>query len=211
MDELRHGHQLSIPWTRAGRARHYYRRTPCAWFGDAGDDGEFTSSTSRTISGHVDFTCECPRVRLPPARALCQVDATMQGVARHNATLAANANLDIAINKTTFLRSPRGGEGVSRGPSRPMTQCLSRARPARGIQATFSRPSPILSAAAGGCQGNAQGPQNPDSHFDEYRGVVAGARALDGSIKRATTWCMMQAPADTFLPSGDGGSLGDPA
>ena len=173
------------------------------------DDGETYQFNLIDTPGHVDFTYEVSRSLAACEGAVLVVDAT-QGVEAQtvsNATLAMNANLDIvpAINKID-LPSAHPDEvktEIEDDLAIPADDavCVS-GKTGEGIHDLLESIVFLISPP----KGDANAPLKAlilDSYFDEYRGVVATVRVLDGSIKKGDTLRMMQAKGD-FLVDGVG-------
>ena len=173
------------------------------------DDGETYQFNLIDTPGHVDFTYEVSRSLAACEGAVLVVDAT-QGVEAQtvsNATLAMNANLDIvpAINKID-LPSAHPDEvktEIEDDLAIPADDavCVS-GKTGEGIHDLLESIVFLISPP----KGDANAPLKAlilDSYFDEYRGVVATVRVIDGSIKKGDTLRMMQAEGD-FLVDGVG-------
>ena len=173
------------------------------------DDGDVYQFNLIDTPGHVDFTYEVSRSLAACEGAVLVVDAT-QGVEAQtvsNATLAMNANLDIvpAINKIDLpsahplevkqeiedelaidsadavLVSGKTGEGIH-----DLLESI-----VYTISAPTTTPGAPLKALI------------LDSYFDEYRGVIATVRVIDGFITAGQNLHMM-AVGDDFLCDGVG-------
>ena len=173
------------------------------------DDGDVYQFNLIDTPGHVDFTYEVSRSLAACEGAVLVVDAT-QGVEAQtvsNATLAMNANLDIvpAINKIDLpsahplevkqeiedelaidsadavLVSGKTGEGIH-----DLLESI-----VYTISAPTCTPGAPLKALI------------LDSYFDEYRGVIATVRVIDGFITAGQNLHMM-AVGDDFLCDGVG-------
>lgn len=173
------------------------------------DDGETYQFNLIDTPGHVDFTYEVSRSLAACEGAVLVVDAT-QGVEAQtvsNANLAMNADLDIvpAINKIDL---------PSAHPDEVKTEiedelaipaddavCVS-GKTGEGIHDLLEAIVFLVSPP----KGDPSAPLKAlilDSYFDEYRGVVATVRVLDGSIKKGDILRMMQGGED-FLVDGVG-------
>jgi len=173
------------------------------------DDGDVYQFNLIDTPGHVDFTYEVSRSLAACEGAVLVVDAT-QGVEAQtvsNATLAMNANLDIVptINKIDLpsahpleikqeiedelaidsadavLVSGKTGEGIH-----DLLESI-----VYTISAPTTTPGAPLKALI------------LDSYFDEYRGVIATVRVIDGFITAGQNLHMM-AVGDDFLCDGVG-------
>ncbi len=139
--------------------------------------------------GHVDFTYEVSRSLQACEGALLVVDAA-QGIEAQtlaNAYLAIENNLEIVpvVNKIDLplgrsrTASPRRSPTCSA--ARPTTRSGSRPRPATAWPRCSTRSSQRIPAPAGD-------PDAParalifDSSYDQYRGVVAFVRVVDGRL-----------------------------
>ena len=173
------------------------------------DDGETYQFNLIDTPGHVDFTYEVSRSLAACEGAVLVVDAT-QGVEAQtvsNANLAMNADLDIvpAINKID-LPSAHPDEvktEIEDELAIPADDAvLVSGKTGEGIHdllesIVFLNKPPT---------GDAEAPLKAlilDSYFDEYRGVVAMVRVLDGHIRKGDQLLMMQRGED-FLVDGVG-------
>ena len=156
------------------------------------DDGETYQFNLIDTPGHVDFTYEVSRSLAACEGAVLVVDAT-QGVEAQtvsNANLAMNADLDIvpAINKIDL---------PSAHPDEVKTEIED-----EGIHDLLESIVFLIKPPTG----DAEAPLKAlilDSYFDEYRGVVAMVRVLDGHIRKGDQLLMMQRGED-FLVDGVG-------
>ena len=173
------------------------------------DDGEVYQFNLIDTPGHVDFTYEVSRSLAACEGAVLVVDAT-QGVEAQtvsNANLAMNANLDIvpAINKID-LPSAHPEEVKQEieddlAISAEDAVCVS-GKTGEGIHDLLEAIVFLVSPP----KGDATAPLKAlilDSYFDEYRGVVATVRVLDGHIRKGEQLRMMQKGED-FLADGVG-------
>ena len=173
------------------------------------DDGEVYQFNLIDTPGHVDFTYEVSRSLAACEGAVLVVDAT-QGVEAQtvsNANLAMNANLDIvpAINKID-LPSAHPEEVKQEieddlAISAEDAVCVS-GKTGEGIHDLLEAIVFLVSPP----KGDATAPLKAlilDSYFDEYRGVVATVRVLDGHIRKGEQLRMMQRGED-FLADGVG-------
>ena len=173
------------------------------------DDGETYQFNLIDTPGHVDFTYEVSRSLAACEGAVLVVDAT-QGVEAQtvsNANLAMNANLDIvpAINKID-LPSAHPDEvklEIEDELAIPADDavCVS-GKTGEGIHDLLEAIVFLISPPSG----DAEGPLKAlilDSYFDEYRGVVATVRVIDGRIRKGDQLVMMQ-KGHGFLVDGVG-------
>ena len=140
--------------------------------------------------GHVDFTYEVSRSLQACEGALLVVDAA-QGIEAQtlaNAYLAIENNLEIVpvVNKIDLPQAdPDGAVGRGRRPDRRRrrpTCCASRRRPGRASRTCSTRSS------SGSRRRPATRDAPPralifDSSYDQYRGVVAFVRVVDGVFR----------------------------
>ncbi len=173
------------------------------------DDGQTYQFNLIDTPGHVDFTYEVSRSLAACEGAVLVVDAT-QGVEAQtvsNANLAMNANLDIvcAINKIDLPSAHP--EEVKQEIEDELaidaedSVCIS-GKTGEGVHDLLEAIVYLVSPPTG----DADAPLRAlilDSYFDEYRGVVATVRVLDGAIRFADRLRMMQANTD-FLVDGVG-------
>ncbi|WP_102372335.1 translation elongation factor 4 [Enorma phocaeensis] len=173
------------------------------------DDGETYQFNLIDTPGHVDFTYEVSRSLAACEGAVLVVDAT-QGVEAQtvsNANLAMNADLDIvpAINKID-LPSAHPEEvkiEIEDELAIPADDavCVS-GKTGEGIHDLLEAIVFLISPPAG----DADAPLKAlilDSYFDEYRGVVATVRVIDGRIRKGDQLVMMQ-KGHGFLVDGVG-------
>ncbi|MCK6470378.1 MAG: translation elongation factor 4 [Planctomycetes bacterium] len=140
--------------------------------------------------GHVDFSYEVSRSLAACEGALLLVDAT-QGVEAQtvaNAMLAQNHKLDIipVLNKVDLASAQinETAEEVEQGLGLPQEECiLASAKTGQGLddilEAVVTRIRPP--------QGDAEKPLRAlifDCYYDDYKGVIAYIRIVDGSIKK---------------------------
>lgn len=173
------------------------------------DDGETYQFNLIDTPGHVDFTYEVSRSLAACEGAVLVVDAT-QGVEAQtvsNASLAMNADLDIvpAINKIDLpsAHPEEVKEEIEDELAIPADDavCVS-GKTGEGIHDLLEAIVFLVSPP----RGDADEPLKAlilDSYFDEYRGVVATVRVLDGCIKKGQSLRMMQGGED-FLVDGVG-------
>ena len=147
--------------------------------------------------GHVDFTYEVSRSLEACEGVLLVVDAT-QGVEAQtvaNAIMAVNANLEIVplINKIDLPAADpeRVRHEIEEGLAIPADEAiLTSGKTGEGVddvlEAVVARiPSPV---------GDQSAPLSAlifDSYFDEYRGVVALIRVVDGVVRKGDEVTMM--------------------
>ena len=173
------------------------------------DDGETYQFNLIDTPGHVDFTYEVSRSLAACEGAVLVVDAT-QGVEAQtvsNASLAMNADLDIvpAINKID-LPSAHPDEvktEIEDELAIPADDAvLVSGKTGEGIRDLLESIVFLIKPPTG----DAEAPLKAlilDSYFDEYRGVVAMVRVLDGHIRKGDQLLMMQRGED-FLVDGVG-------
>ena len=173
------------------------------------DDGETYQFNLIDTPGHVDFTYEVSRSLAACEGAVLVVDAT-QGVEAQtvsNANLAMNADLDIvpAINKID-LPSAHPDEvktEIEDELAIPADDAvLVSGKTGEGIHDLLESIVFLIKPPTG----DAEVPLKAlilDSYFDEYRGVVAMVRVLDGHIRKGDQLLMMQRGED-FLVDGVG-------
>ena len=173
------------------------------------DDGETYQFNLIDTPGHVDFTYEVSRSLAACEGAVLVVDAT-QGVEAQtvsNASLAMNADLDIvpAINKID-LPSAHPDEvktEIEDELAIPADDAvLVSGKTGEGIHDLLESIVFLIKPPTG----DAEAPLKAlilDSYFDEYRGVVAMVRVLDGHIRKGDQLLMMQRGED-FLVDGVG-------
>ena len=173
------------------------------------DDGETYQFNLIDTPGHVDFTYEVSRSLAACEGAVLVVDAT-QGVEAQtvsNANLAMNANLDIvpAINKIDLpsAHPEEVKEEIEEDLAIPADDavCVS-GKTGEGIHDLLEAIVFLIAPPSG----DAGAPLKAlilDSYFDEYRGVVATVRVIDGRIRKGDTLRMMQRGED-FLVDGVG-------
>ena len=173
------------------------------------DDGETYQFNLIDTPGHVDFTYEVSRSLAACEGAVLVVDAT-QGVEAQtvsNASLAMNADLDIvpAINKID-LPSAHPDEvktEIEDELAIPADDAvLVSGKTGEGIHDLLESVVFLIKPPTG----DAEAPLKAlilDSYFDEYRGVVAMVRVLDGHIRKGDQLLMMQRGED-FLVDGVG-------
>ena len=173
------------------------------------DDGETYQFNLIDTPGHVDFTYEVSRSLAACEGAVLVVDAT-QGVEAQtvsNANLAMNADLDIvpAINKID-LPSAHPDEvktEIEDELAIPADDAvLVSGKTGEGIHDLLESIVFLIKPPTG----DAEAPLKAlilDSYFDEYRGVVAMVRVLDGHIRKGDQLLMMQRGED-FLVDGVG-------
>ena len=173
------------------------------------DDGETYQFNLIDTPGHVDFTYEVSRSLAACEGAVLVVDAT-QGVEAQtvsNANLAMNADLDIvpAINKID-LPSAHPDEvktEIEEELAIPADDAvLVSGKTGEGIHDLLESIVFLIKPPTG----DAEAPLKAlilDSYFDEYRGVVAMVRVLDGHIRKGDQLLMMQRGED-FLVDGVG-------
>ena len=173
------------------------------------DGGETYQFNLIDTPGHVDFTYEVSRSLAACEGAVLVVDAT-QGVEAQtvsNANLAMNADLDIvpAINKID-LPSAHPDEvktEIEDELAIPADDAvLVSGKTGEGIHDLLESIVFLIKPPTG----DAEAPLKAlilDSYFDEYRGVVAMVRVLDGHIRKGDQLLMMQRGED-FLVDGVG-------
>ena len=173
------------------------------------DDGETYQFNLIDTPGHVDFTYEVSRSLAACEGAVLVVDAT-QGVEAQtvsNANLAMNADLDIvpAINKID-LPSAHPDEvktEIEDELAIPADDAvLVSGKTGEGIHDLLESIVFLIKPPTG----DAEAPLKAlilDSYFDEYRGVVAMVRVLDGHIRKGDQLLMIQRGED-FLVDGVG-------
>ena len=173
------------------------------------DDGETYQFNLIDTPGHVDFTYEVSRSLAACEGAVLVVDAT-QGVEAQtvsNANLAMNADLDIvpAINKID-LPSAHPDEvktEIEDELAIPADDAvLVSGKTGEGIHDLLESIVFLIKPPTG----DAETPLKAlilDSYFDEYRGVVAMVRVLDGHIRKGDQLLMIQR-GEVFLVDGVG-------
>ena len=173
------------------------------------DDGETYLFNLIDTPGHVDFTYEVSRSLAACEGAVLVVDAT-QGVEAQtvsNATLAMNAGLDIVpcINKIDLpsAHPEEGKQEIEEDLAIPAEDAvLVSGKTGEGIHDLLEAIVYLISPP----KGDENAPLKAlilDSYFDEYRGVVATVRVIDGHIRKGDHLKMM-ALGDEFLADGVG-------
>lgn len=153
--------------------------------------------------GHVDFTYEVSRALEACEGVLLVVDAS-QGVEAQtvaNALLAMNAGLEIIplINKIDLpaAEPERVRHEIEDGLAIPAEEAvLTSAKTGEGIAEVLEAVVHKIPAP----EGEEDEPLQAlifDSYFDEYRGVVALVRIVNGSIKKGDNLLMMQTKTTT--------------
>ena len=187
----------STRWTSSASAASRSRPRPCAW-STRPRDGELYRLHLIDTPGHVDFTYEVSRSLAACDGALLLVDAS-QGVEAQtvaNTYLAVDAGLELipAMNKIDLpgAEPERVAGEIARAARRDPTTCSgSRPRPARAstelLEAIVERVPPP--------EGDPDAPARAlifDSEFDQYRGVVAYVRVVDGALRKGDRMLAMQ-------------------
>lgn len=173
------------------------------------DDGETYLFNLIDTPGHVDFTYEVSRSLAACEGAVLVVDAT-QGVEAQtvsNATLAMNAGLDIVpcINKIDLpsAHPEEVKQEIEEDLAIPAEDAvLVSGKTGEGIHDLLEAIVYLISPP----KGDENAPLKAlilDSYFDEYRGVVATVRVIDGHIRKGDHLKMM-ALGDEFLADGVG-------
>ena len=173
------------------------------------DDGETYLFNLIDTPGHVDFTYEVSRSLAACEGAVLVVDAT-QGVEAQtvsNATLAMNAGLDIVpcINKIDLpsAHPEEVKQEIEDDLAIPAEDAvLVSGKTGEGIHDLLEAIVYLISPP----KGDENAPLKAlilDSYFDEYRGVVATVRVIDGHIRKGDHLKMM-AIGDEFLADGVG-------
>lgn len=173
------------------------------------DDGETYLFNLIDTPGHVDFTYEVSRSLAACEGAVLVVDAT-QGVEAQtvsNATLAMNAGLDIVpcINKIDLpsAHPEEVKQEIEEDLAIPAEDAvLVSGKTGEGIHDLLEAIVYLISPP----KGDENAPLKAlilDSYFDEYRGVVATVRVIDGHIRKGDHLKMM-AIGDEFLADGVG-------
>jgi len=153
--------------------------------------------------GHVDFTYEVSRSLEACEGVLLVVDSS-QGVEAQtvaNALMAMNANLEIIplINKIDLpaAEPERVRHEIEDGLVIPADEAiLTSAKTGEGIKEVLEAIVARIPAPAG----DSDAPLSAlifDSYFDEYRGVVALIRVVDGSVKKGDLIRMMATNTQT--------------
>ena len=154
-------------------------------------DGETYHLHLIDTPGHVDFSYEVSRSLAACEGALLVVDAAQgveaQTVANTYAAIEAGLELVPVLNKVDLPeRRPRRGRR-RRSPTCsaaiPPTRCGSRPRPGRGWR-RCSRRSSSASRRPRAIPARPPRALIFDSEFDQYRGVVAYVRMVDGSLAK---------------------------
>ena len=163
------------------------------------DDGQSYELNLIDTPGHVDFTYEVSRSLQACEGVILVVDAA-QGVEAQtvaNALLAINANLEIipVINKIDLpsAEPDRVRAEIEEGLAIPAEDALLvSAKTGEGIREVLEAVVTRIPAPAGGDKTTA--PLRAlifDSWFDEYRGVVALIRVMEGRVANGAEICMM--------------------
>jgi GTP-binding protein LepA len=161
------------------------------------EEGETYQLNLIDTPGHVDFTYEVSRSLAACEGVLLVVDSS-QGVEAQtvaNALMAMNAHLEIIvlINKIDLpAAEPERVRGeIEEGLVIPADEAiLTSAKTGEGIEQVLEAIVERVPAP----QGDASAPLTAlifDSYFDEYRGVVALIRVVDGSVKKGDIIRMM--------------------
>ncbi|MBK5211180.1 MAG: elongation factor 4 [Coriobacteriia bacterium] len=161
------------------------------------DDGHTYQFNLIDTPGHVDFTYEVSRSLEACEGVLLVVDAT-QGVEAQtvaNAVMAMNANLEIIplINKIDLpsAEPERVRHEIEEGLAIPADEAvLTSAKTGEGIHAVLEAVVKRIPAP----QGDPDAPLQAlifDSYFDEYRGVVALIRVMNGSVRKGDSILMI--------------------
>jgi len=160
-------------------------------------DGQTYQLNIIDTPGHVDFTYEVSRSLEACEGVLLVVDAA-QGVEAQtvaNALMAMNAGLEIIplINKIDLpaAEPERVRHEIEEGLAIPADEAVLTSGKS-GIGVLDALESVVRRVPAP--TGNAEGPLKAlifDSYFDEYRGVVALIRVVDGSVKKGLRIRMM--------------------
>lgn len=167
------------------------------------DDGETYQLNLIDTPGHVDFTYEVSRSLEACEGVLLVVDST-QGVEAQtvaNAMMAMNANLEIIplINKIDLPAADpeRVRADIEESLAIPADDAvLTSGKTGEGIRDVLEAVIHQIPAP----QGDSNKPLQAlifDSYFDEYRGVVALIRVVNGSIKKDDIIKMMATSAKT--------------
>lgn len=167
------------------------------------DDGETYQLNLIDTPGHVDFTYEVSRSLEACEGVLLVVDST-QGVEAQtvaNAMMAMNANLEIIplINKIDLPAADpeRVRADIEESLAIPADDAvLTSGKTGEGIRDVLEAVIHQIPAP----QGDSNKPLQAlifDSYFDEYRGVVALIRVVNGSIKKDDIIEMMATSAKT--------------
>ena len=153
-------------------------------------DGETYHLHLIDTPGHVDFSYEVSRSLAACEGALLVVDAAQgveaQTVANAYAAIEAGLELIPVLNKVDLPSAdPDGvaGEVADLLGGDPATPCGSRRRPGRGCGRCWRRSS----TGSRRPTGEAEAPPRAlifDSEFDQYRGVVAFVRMIDGRFAK---------------------------
>ncbi|MDR1776170.1 MAG: translation elongation factor 4 [Actinomycetes bacterium] len=161
------------------------------------DDGQRYELDLIDTPGHVDFTYEVSRALAACEGVLLVVDAS-QGVEAQtvaNAMLAMNANLEIipVINKIDLpaAEPDRVRTEIEEGLAIPAEDAiLTSSKTGEGVHDVLEAIVARIPAPAG----NSTAPARAlifDSWFDEYRGVIALIRVVDGCIKQGQSLRLM--------------------
>ncbi len=169
------------------------------------DDGESYVFNLIDTPGHVDFTYEVSRSLAACEGAVLVVDAT-QGVEAQtvaNAMMAMNANLEIIplVNKIDLpsAEPERVKTDIEDSLAIPADDAvLCSAKTGVGVHdlleaVVYNIPAP---------EGSADGPLRAlifDSYFDQYRGVVALIRIVDGEVHKGDIIRMMATGTETLV------------
>lgn len=162
------------------------------------DDGQEYQLNLIDTPGHVDFTYEVSRALQACEGVLLVVDAS-QGVEAQtvaNALMAMNAGLEIIplINKIDLpaAEPERVRHEIEEGLAVPAEDAvLTSAKTGVGIHEVLEAVVHKIPAP----EGEENEPLQAlifDSYFDEYRGVVALIRVVNGSVKKGDNILMMQ-------------------
>jgi GTP-binding protein LepA len=169
------------------------------------DDGEVYQYNLIDTPGHVDFTYEVSRSLAACDGAVLVVDAT-QGVEAQtvaNAMLAMNSNLEIVplINKIDLPAADpeRVKAEIEDNLAIPADDAiLASGKTGEGIHELLEHIVYAIPAP----KGNEDAPLRAlifDSYFDQYRGVVALIRIVDGSIKKGDKILMLATGTETLV------------
>lgn len=162
------------------------------------DDGEEYQLNLIDTPGHVDFTYEVSRALQACEGVLLVVDAS-QGVEAQtvaNALMAMNAGLEIIplINKIDLpaAEPERVRHEIEEGLAVPAEDAvLTSAKTGVGIHEVLEAVVHKIPAPEGE-EGEPLQALIFDSYFDEYRGVVALIRVVNGSVKKGDNILMIQ-------------------
>ena len=192
------GRSCSTRWTSSASAASRSRPRRCAWSTPRKDGKTYRLHLIDT-PGHVDFTYEVSRSLAACDGALLLVDAS-QGVeaqtrrqhlpgGRRRPRADPRAEQDRPARRRARARGRRDPRAARRGPGRGDPR--SRPRPGRGWRSCSRRSS----SASRRPRATPTRPPRAlifDSEFDQYRGVIAYVRVVDGEFRKGDAILAMQ-------------------